>query len=167
MAIAVFTGRRFEVFYRFGKSFQEFSDRGFPVHADCRGIGAHERAAENASGPMRDVFTLELVEQRQLDLRLLRDRRESDLLLFTLLPKSSAETFWHTSEFASESTMTARSRRSKFDAFFRSAEPTAHHRLDVDDRRAVDRLDRPDAETAALDRVDNDRMKSQRIWSVG
>ena len=106
MAIAVFTGRRFEVFYRFGKSFQEFSDRGFLVHADCRGIGAHERAAENASGPMRDVFTLELVEQRQLDLRLLRDRRESDLLLFTLLPKSSAETLWHTSEFASESTMT-------------------------------------------------------------
>ena len=106
MAIAVFARRRFDVLYRFGKSFQEFSDRGFLVHADRRSIGAHERAAENAGGPMRDVVPLELVEQRQLDLRLLRDRRESDLLLFTLLPKSSAETLWHTSEFASESTMT-------------------------------------------------------------
>jgi len=167
MTIAIFWNGLFVGFDRLWESFQELFDCRFLVHADRGGIRAHERAAENAGGPMRDVVALELIEQRQLYLRLLRDRRESYLVFFTLLPQSSPETLWHTSEFASESTMTARSRRSKFDAFFRSAEPTAHHRLHVHDRRPIDRLDRSDAQAAAVDRADDDRMQSERIRPVG
>lgn len=116
MAVAVFG--RLLGFDRLWESFQEFLDRDFLVYVNRRGIRPDERPAENAGGPVGDVVPLELFEQRQLDLRLLRDGCESYILLFTLEPKSSAEILRHTSEFASESTMTRALLRSKFDAFF-------------------------------------------------
>jgi hypothetical protein len=58
-------------------------------------VGANERAAEYAGGPLRDVIPLQGFEQRQLDLGLLRDGNQIDLLLFTPLAQSSAETLRH------------------------------------------------------------------------
>ena len=49
------------------------------------GVGANEGAPENPGRPARDIIPLEPFQERQLDLRLLRDGGEIDLLSFTPL----------------------------------------------------------------------------------
>ena len=64
---------------------QEFADDDVGLEGDRVGVGANEGAAKNARRPARDVIPLQPFQERQLDLRLLRDRGESNLLSFTPL----------------------------------------------------------------------------------
>ncbi|PYR57440.1 MAG: hypothetical protein DMF91_19455 [Acidobacteria bacterium] len=49
---------------------------------------------------MRHIISLERLQEGNVDLRLLSDRREGNLLSFTLLAQSSAETFRHAAYLA-------------------------------------------------------------------
>src|SRR5437660_4107776 len=81
---------------------QEFADDAVRLEADGVGVGADERATKDAGRPMRDIVAFQRFEQRQLDLRLFRDRNESNLLSFTPLAQSGAETFRHAAHLAGQ-----------------------------------------------------------------
>ena len=55
---------------------------------------------KDARRPVRHVVSLQRLQQRQTNLRLLRDRREGNLLSFTPLAQSSAETLRHAAHLA-------------------------------------------------------------------
>ncbi len=74
---------------------QKLADDDVGLEVDGMRIGADEGAAEDARRPMRHIVALQRLEQRRVDFGLLRDRDEGDLLLFTSLSQSSAETFSH------------------------------------------------------------------------
>jgi hypothetical protein len=79
---------------------EEFADDDVGLEADGMRVGANEGAAKNALGPARKIVPLQGFEERELDLRLLRDRREGYLLFFTPLAQSSAKTLWHAAHLA-------------------------------------------------------------------
>jgi hypothetical protein len=73
----------------------EVADNRVRIQVERVCIGADEGAAEDAGRPMRNVIALEVLEQRQLDLRLFGDRGQSNLLLFTVPAQSGAKTLVH------------------------------------------------------------------------
>jgi hypothetical protein len=87
-------GRR-DSLNRIGMELQELTDDGVGVEADRMRVGADERTPKNTRRPAQQVISLQPLEERKADLRLLRDGGKRDLLSFTLLAKSSAETFGH------------------------------------------------------------------------
>ena len=83
-------GRDFLV--RIGMDFQELGDDRVGIEADGVRVGSQVRAAENPAWPLRDVVSLQRLEQRQFDLGLFRDRAERDPFLLAHGPKASTET---------------------------------------------------------------------------
>src|SRR5688572_29295847 len=60
----------------------------------------------------------------------------------------------------------AKTRQSRHEPESAPARVARQHRLDVDDRRPIDCLEAPDADSATLDRQDLDTMQPQRIGPV-
>ena len=80
---------------RVGVRLQELLDYGVRVEMDGPRIGADKGPPIQARGPVRQVVFLQPVEQRLLDLGLLRDRDEGDPPFFTLLAQSRAQSLRH------------------------------------------------------------------------
>ena len=75
--------------------FQELADDNVRFKANRGRVGADERAAKDAAGPLRHVVALEGFEKRHPDLGLVRDAREGNLLLFAPLAQPCAEILRH------------------------------------------------------------------------
>ena len=71
---------------------EKIADDGIGLEADGVRVGADERATEDSRGPVREIVPLEPLQERQLYLRLVGDRRERDLLSFAAVAESRAET---------------------------------------------------------------------------
>ena len=87
-----------------GVELQKLADDDVGLEVDGMRIGADEGTTKNARRPARHVVSLQRFEQRQLDFRPLRDRGEGNLLSFTLLAQSSAETLSHAGHLAGRET---------------------------------------------------------------
>ena len=88
--------------YRLRVEVEELADDGVGLEVDELRVGADEGSAENTGRPMRHVVPFQTFQQRQADLRLVGNRSEGDLLSFTLLAQSSAETLGHGADLAGQ-----------------------------------------------------------------
>ena len=75
---------------RIGVHLQELADDDVGVEADGVRVGANEGAAKDPRRPLGHVVPFQGVQQRQLDLGLLRDRDEGNGLFFTPLAQPGA-----------------------------------------------------------------------------
>jgi hypothetical protein len=80
---------------RVGIALEKLANHGVGVEIDGSRVGADERAAKDSRGPLRHVVALQRVEERELDLGLLRNRDQGNLLLFSPFAHSCAETLSH------------------------------------------------------------------------
>ena len=87
-------------FNRIRVELEELSDDDGGVEADGLRVRTDESPTKDARRPMRHIISLERLQEGNVDLRLLSDRREGNLLSFTLLAQSSAETFRHAAHLA-------------------------------------------------------------------
>ena len=88
--------------YRLRVEVEELADDGVGLEVDELRVGADEGSAENTGRPMRHVVPFQTFQQRQADLRLVGNRSEGDLLAFTLLAQSGAETLGHGADLAGQ-----------------------------------------------------------------
>jgi hypothetical protein len=85
-------------FSRIGVELQEFTDDGVGFEANDLRVGADEGTTKNTRRPMRQVIPLQAIQQRQTDLRLGGNGGKRNVLSFTLLAQSSAETLDHVAD---------------------------------------------------------------------
>src|SRR3954470_19328984 len=78
-----------------GMERQEFADERFGFKTYGSRVITEIRTSKESFGPGRQVVALERLEQRELDLRVGRYRRERDLSLFALLAKTGTERCIH------------------------------------------------------------------------
>jgi hypothetical protein len=74
---------------------QELLKDRLRLETDGMRVRANEGTAKYPYGPMRDVVSLQTLQQRHFDFRLLGNRREGNLLLLTALTQSGAEGLGH------------------------------------------------------------------------
>jgi hypothetical protein len=75
----------------FRKPLREFADDFVGVQSNRFGVRTHERAAENAGGPPRDIVAFEGFEERAADLGVVRDRFQGDLATLAFEPQAGTE----------------------------------------------------------------------------
>ena len=78
-----------------GKLLSELAAHRLRVELDGLRVGADERAAVDSGGPLRDIATLEALEERGLDLGGGRNRRDGNVLAFAFVTKPRAEAVCH------------------------------------------------------------------------
>src|SRR6185295_18342983 len=88
-------GHGYDGLRRIGIALEKLANHDVGVEIHCARVGADERTAEDSRGPLRHVVALQRVEERELDLRLLRDRDQGNLLLLAPFAHSRAETLSH------------------------------------------------------------------------
>src|SRR4029453_16321627 len=74
---------------------EELANDDIRLEADRVGVRTNECPAKDAGRPMRDIIPFQGLEQRNLDFRLLGDRRERDLLLLAPFAQACAKTVRH------------------------------------------------------------------------
>ena len=74
---------------------QELAHDDVRFQANGSRIAANKGTTKDTLRPVRDVISLQPLQEGRLDFRLFRDSRERNLLSFTLDAKSSTEAFIH------------------------------------------------------------------------